>query len=194
MFEQEFCKLISERLSNNSYTTERSITYTFFSLLVLKGFCNPHELLLEYPHPAHHGKEKVDTYIPSTNSRNGLIMECKYDRKNTSAFPRTMKAGKVFNDLYRLASFDIDINAMKWFVYITDDIMSKYFTNNNFNDFFNLNQNKEMIINDNYLKERPNTFTNNIDEYGINEFKVKSTLKEDLPLNHKMRIYEVINI
>jgi hypothetical protein len=192
---REFYKLLNERFFNNSYTTEKSITYTFFSLLVLMDIYKPHELLLEFPHPATDGNEKVDTYIKSTELKNGLIMECKYDRENTSSTSaRTMKAGKIFNDLFRLASFDIDIQAKKWFIYVTDEIMSKYFINNNLADFFNLNKNNELIIDDNYLNNRPGTFLKNINKYGIIKFKIKCILKDNLPQDNKIRIYEIINI
>jgi hypothetical protein len=161
--------------------------------LVSKDIYKPHEILLEYPHPKHHGNEKIDTYIPSSETRNGLIMECKYDRRTATSIPRTSKAGKVFNDLYRLASFDIDRNARKWFIYLTDSIMSSYFINNSFDDFYNLDLKNELNINDNYLKNRPDTFIGNINKYGIGTFKIRCNIKENLPMEHGIRIYEIIN-
>ena len=153
----------------------------------------PHEFLLEFPHPASKGKEKVDTYVKSIGLKNGLILECKYDKKNPSTHPKTMKAGKIFNDLYRLASFNIDTQAKKWFIYVTDDIMSEYFMNNKFADFFDLNRGNELIIDNNYLNNRADTFLENINMYGIKNIKIECILKNDLPQNNKIRIYEIKN-
>jgi hypothetical protein len=196
---QDLCKLISERLSNESYTTERSITYTFFLLLVQKGLYQPHELLLEYPHSIKESNERVDTYVEPTNFKKGLVMECKYDRKNrkNTTLNKTNRAGAIFNDLFRLAAFK-KANTEKWFIYLTDNDMSIYLSNpnNKLNDFFNLEINDDGLIIDNrYWETRPKSFKERINKYGLEGFGIKCILKEDdLPKKHKLRIYEVIDL
>jgi hypothetical protein len=102
--EEDFWELLNERFMAQAHTTERSITYTFFYLLAKSGLYKPSDILLEYPHPANGGREKVDAYIPSKKGKKGLAMECKYDRKNTKYPPRSSQAGEIFNDLFRLGA------------------------------------------------------------------------------------------
>ena len=63
-------------------------------------------------------------------------IEFKYDRTIPSEknAPRTQKAGKIFNDLRRLAMLD----AKGVFVYLTDREMGTYLSNpaNGLSDFF----------------------------------------------------------
>jgi len=208
--EADFIKLISERLLNDDFPVERSFTYTFFYLLVKNCGYQPHELLLEHPHlPIKKTKKtKVDTYI-----KNGIIMECKYDRKPKTFSDTTGKSGRIFKDLFRLASFEDNTKARRWFIYITDNEMKDHLKNK-FNDFFDLEKNKELEINDEYLKKKDlaSTFIKELlgkkkikdvpegpimdsirKIYGIGDIKIKCILKnENLPNEHKIRIYEVI--
>jgi hypothetical protein len=191
--EEEFYELLNKRFMAKAYTTERSITYTFFYLLAKLDLHKPAEILLEYPHPATEGNEKVDTYIPSKPGRKGLVLECKYDRKNTKNSPRPLKAGKIFNDLFRLGAFNTDKDANKWFVYVTDDVMASYLANNNFGDFFNLKEKSKLTIDSAYFKNRPDTFVKNVNKYGLDKIEITCVLSRDMANENKLRIYEIKN-
>ncbi|GHU76144.1 hypothetical protein FACS189461_3360 [Spirochaetia bacterium] len=65
--EDDFYKLINKRFMDKAYTTERSITYTFFYLLA-KDLYKPSEILLKYPHPANNGNKK-NKYIRFKKNR-----------------------------------------------------------------------------------------------------------------------------
>ncbi|KAA8787112.1 hypothetical protein ABIE27_003360 [Paenibacillus sp. 4624] len=147
---EKFSSLLNERLLYNDIrTTEDTIRYTFFASLILTEHIKPHEIILEYPHPGIINKE-VDAYIPSVKEKQGIIVEIKYD-SNTLALTnssRTMKAGKIVNDLFRLAHFNIDPHAKKWMIYVTDEEMNGYFSNikNGLNDFYSLSLRERLKI------------------------------------------------
>jgi hypothetical protein len=191
----EFSNFLRVRLNVNVHTTERDITYTFFASLVKFGYYEPHEILLEYDHPR---GGKVDTYIPSNNGKNGLVMECKYDRRipSNNSSPKTQKAGKIFNDLFRLASFANEQNVIKWFIYLTDDEMMGYFNNpaNNLYDFFNLAQGSVLIIDNDYLNSKPQTFIKQITIYDIDKINITCVFDSNLPASHKIKIFEVAGV
>jgi len=191
----DFYSLLKERFDNNVYTTERNVTYTFFATMVMFGYYKPHEILLEYRHPNIKGYKKIDTFIQPNDKKNGLVMECKYDREMPSGHngPRPQKAGKIFNDFFRLASFTNDVNVRKWLIYLTDEEMVNYYNNvnNKLNDFFNLATGTILIIDDEYLKNKSQTFNGGIDTNGISEINIRCVFQNDLPNNHKIKIYEV---
>jgi len=195
---EDFYKLLAERFENNVYTTERNITYTFFAALVMFNYFKPHEILLEYEHPNINGNKKIDSYIPSKNNQNGLVMECKYDRKMPSGHnsPRPNKAGKIFNDFFRLASFTNEKNIIKWFIYVTDNEMIKYFNNENnkLNDFFNLMQDNILVIDYNYINNKSETFIKAINTNGIDIIKIKCIFDKILFNEHRIKIFEVLNV
>jgi hypothetical protein len=190
----DFYNLLKERFDNNVYITERNVTYTFFATIAVFGYYKHYEILLEYNHPKIKGK-KVDTYIQANGKKNGLVMECKYDRKIPSGHngPRPQKAGKIFNDFFRLASFTNDANVVKWLIYLTDEEMVNYFNNGNnkLNNFFNLATGSTLKIDEKYLKEKSQTFRGEIKTNDISEIIIKCVFQKNLPNNHKIKIYEV---
>ncbi|HJV45277.1 MAG TPA: hypothetical protein VJ824_06075, partial [Bacillota bacterium] len=113
-----FVEALRLRLDKGVFTTEDSVRYTFFTTLMNELNVQPYEVILENLHPSIE-RIKVDTYIPSTTNRKGLVSEFKYDREIPSGknAPRPHKAGKVFADIYRLFQFDTDSNTVKWLVY-----------------------------------------------------------------------------
>jgi len=125
-------------------------------------------------------------------------MECKYDRKMPSGHnsPRPHKAGKIFNDLFRLASFSNEKNIIKWFIYVTDEEMIKYFNNlsNKLYGFFNLTIGKILVINNSYIKNKSETFIKAINTNDIEEIKIKCILDNNLASEHRIKIFEVINV
>jgi len=193
----DFYNLLRERFMTDIDPVERSITYTFFYVLAASNYCKPHEILLEYKHKNIPGK-KVDTYIKANDERHGLVMECKYDRKIPSKNnnPRPRKAGMVFNDLFRLASFSLDSNIKKWFIYITDEEMANYYNNekNKLVGFFNIKEGKELLINQAYLKNKCETFNSEIKNDSISEIVIKCIFDNSLPKDHIIKIFEIENV
>lgn len=191
----QFSKLLSDRLNyNDIHTTEDTVRYTFFASLALHSNIQPHEVILEYPHPSLEKKE-VDTYIPSVTDRDGLIIEFKYDRNSGATAPRPQKAGKLFNDLYRLKIFRTDPNAKKWLVYLTDNEMASYLSKerNGLQSFFNLEVDGCLVIDEQYIANKSNTFSSAITCYDQGKLIIKCICNEDLPKQHKLRIYELSN-
>lgn len=188
----EFANLLRRRLGQ-THTSEDSMRYTFFSALVNNTNLQPHELILEYPHPKIPGAE-VDTYIPSINDRKGLVLEFKYDRQIPSGknSPRPQKAGKLFNDMFRLTKFNTDTDALRWFVYLTDTEMASYFRNrqNGLTDFFELPVGQELTINDQYINARSETFQKAIG--GSFSARLRCVCSEALPSEHYLRIFEIL--
>lgn len=192
---EKFSSLLSERLLyNDTRTTEDTIRYTFFASLILTEYIKPHEIILEYPHPGILNKE-IDAYIPSINEKKGLIAEIKYDRNSLTNSPRTMKAGKVFNDLFRLGHFNIDLYAKKWMIYLTDEEMNGYFSNskNGLSDFYNLPPGETFKIDNAYVAKKAETFQRVILMNGICSMEVKVVYSTSLPRMHRLKIFEILS-
>ncbi|MCM3471023.1 hypothetical protein [Brevibacillus borstelensis] len=195
---KKFTNLLSERFNyNDLHTTEDTVRYTFFASLLANEYIKPHEIILEFPHPGIPNKE-VDTYIPSIGGRKGIIAEFKYDRSTSSSTnsPRTMKAGKLLNDLFRLSLFNIDQHARKWLIYLTDEEMDGYFSNakNGLTDFYNLPFNEMLTIDEDYIGKKANTFRKAINMNGINGIEIKCLCSNGLPKRHRLKIYEVTKV
>ena len=156
----QFAELLNDRFFKNIYSTEDSIRYTLFYCLTQAEEIHPSDIILEYPHPRIPGA-RIDTYIPPTDKRNGLVFETKFDREIPSRknSPRTQKAGRVFADIIRLAHFSHE-NVQRYFIYITDKEMAVYFQNraNRLDDFFNLNQKDTLSLNRSYIENHNRTF------------------------------------
>ncbi len=189
---REFVPLLKRRLGR-IYTTEDSVRYTFFAALLKQNNFAPHEIILEYPHPKIKGAE-IDTYIPSTSIRKGLVLECKYDRRIPSGknSPKPQKAGKLFNDIYRLTQFNKDPNAFLWLIYLTDIEMAMYFRNqrNGLVDFFELPDGNKIRIDNKYISSKCKTFQTVIG--GAITADIKCILSESMPDQHELRIYEIL--
>ena len=190
---EEFSYLLGKRLSNGIYTTEDSVRYTFSIALLKKANIAPHEVILEYPHPTISGA-KIDTYLPSTSERAGLVVEFKYDRQIPSGknSPKSQKAGKLFNDIFRLARFDKDDNATFWLIYLTDKEMASYLRNNGLVDFFDLDVGEVLMIDDNYISTKSATFRGVIG--GPINIRIKSVWSKEIPNQHEARVYEILPI
>jgi hypothetical protein len=82
---------------------------------------------LNYEHPSFAGK-KIDIYLPSYAGQDAVACELKYDRRIPSGHnqPRTMKAGAILNDAFRLAHFSPTDEVERFLVYLTDSEMFKY--------------------------------------------------------------------
>lgn len=189
---EEFSILLRNRLSSNIVSTEDSIRYTFFAALLKRTNIAPNEIIFEYPHPKISGAE-VDTYIPSTLERRGLILEFKYDREIPSGknSPRPQKAGKLFNDIYRLTKFDVDPRATLWFIHLTNSEMATYLRNgrNGLVDFFELPFGLTLRVDEKYISSKSSTFQGAVG--GFFDANIESIWTEEMPNRHTLRIYEI---
>ena len=156
----EFVRLLRLRFQLNGFTTEDSIRYTFFAALLAKSQLEPHDVVLEFPHPEIHGA-RIDTWVPSFEER-PLAIEFKYDRENPSGstVPRTQNAGELFKDMARLARLPTTPDPLRLLVYCTDSKMATYFQkpDNGHTAFFNLADSDRVTIDAAYVMSKPATF------------------------------------
>ena len=189
----EFSSLLKERLGE-VFTTEDSVRYTFFLALMKTSHISHKDVILEYPHP-NIPNARIDTYIPSFQQKNGLVIEFKYDRKIPSGknVPRPQKAGKIFYDIYRLIQFDINPNEEKWFIYLTDDEMANYLKNqrNLLDDFFELQIGKTLTVDKDYFLSKSMTFQNSVGHSFCTG--LLCIWRDSLPAGHELRIYKISN-
>ena len=157
-----FTDLLRTRLEAAVFTTEDSIRYTFYSAFSAKTGIEPHEIVLEFPHPQIK-RARVDTYLPAFRGAS-VAIEFKYDREIPSgqAIPKPQKAGQLFKDMDRLARFDLDHPVRRLLVYVADPLMVVYFRNpaNGHARFFLLPQGESFSVQREYLKGKPQTFVN----------------------------------
>ncbi|MBW1716821.1 MAG: hypothetical protein JRH08_15300 [Deltaproteobacteria bacterium] len=188
---EKFGELLNERFRRGVVTTEDSVRYTFFAALLDAGV-TPHEVVLEYPHPAIYGA-KIDTWLPSYKDRS-IALEFKYDRdlpggKNQ---PKTQKAGYIFKDLHRQVLVAKEIGVRSFFVYVTSEEMAVYFRNpdNGYAEFWGLQNGKEIDIDNHYLSNKPKTFLNTLG--GMFQAKVMGIFNRTLSGGNYLRVYEVM--
>ncbi|MFC1975481.1 hypothetical protein ACFLXQ_03670 [Chloroflexota bacterium] len=191
----EFSALLKTRLNHLVFTSEDSVRYTFFAALLHTTKIAPHEIILEFPHPSIPGAQ-IDTYVPSTPDRKGLVIEFKYDRQPPGGrnMPRTQNAGEVFNDLYRLARFEEDPSADRLLVYLTDAGMAGYLSNsrNQLTDFFQLAPGHQLRVDERYLETKAITFQRCIG--GSLNADLTGLWQDTLPNNHHLRICQITPI
>lgn len=189
---REFVEFLEKRFLSNIVITEDSIRYDLFQCLNQNGV-NSTSMVLEFPHPSlpHH---EVDLVIVSKTNAPEIAIECKYDRKNKggSNQNRTQRAGKLFQDIYKLKQIkEIHSNCRCFFIYITDDEMTNYLTReqNSFGDFFALKPQQVFEINENYLTFRADSFRDKLGD--LFNCKLKCVANVNV-LNNSLRIYEVL--
>ncbi len=188
-----FAGLLEERFSTGPPTTEDSIRYTFFYALTATGYCLPIQILLETSHPSL-PRAEIDLLILATKDRPSSAFEFKYSRKipseNVSA--RTMKAGQVFNDLFRLARLPQSTALHRYFIYITDQEMMGYFMNpaNRLVEFLNLGIGRTYTLKSDLMLNRPNSFADQIGNRFI-DCQIECVFTKQLPNRHALRIFEV---
>lgn len=187
----EFGNLLDERFKRGVVTTEDSVRYTFFAALLQVGV-KPHQVVLEYPHPAIE-RAKIDTWLPSYKE-GSVAFEFKYDRdppggKNQ---PKTQKAGYVFKDLHRQVHVAKGVGVRSYFVYVTSEEMAVYFRNpnNGYTDFWDLGKGSELEIDEQYFYNKPKTFLNTLG--GIFQAKVVGVFSRGLSGENYLRAYEVL--
>ena len=188
-----FSNLLNERFKKKIFTKEDPIRYTFFYTITNELELLPHEILLESSHPKIDNAE-IDMQIPETNQTQELIFEFKYDVKRQSTMPHPLKAGSLFADIFRLYLYKKDNeNSRCFLVYVTDSQMANYLSRdrNRLDDFFNLQINQELMINEEYVNNHSETFVKKASKYGIHDCMIKSCLNDDLSESHYVRIFEI---
>ena len=193
VFEQ-FAIQLEQRFARRICTTEDSVRYTLFHCLTSYLDITPLDIVVEYPH-SQIPKAMIDTYVLSKHELPGLIFEFKFDRKIPSHknLNKTQRAGNVFSDIFRLVTFKSQHeNLHRYFVYVTDKEMATYFRNpyNQLNDFFDLDLEKSISIERNYIENHPDTFIRAVGK-PIVTCDVIARLKEDFDQGMWLRIYEV---
>lgn len=188
---QRFGDLLDKRFKQKVVTTEDSVRYTFFAALLDAGIL-PHEVVLEYPHPAIE-RAKIDTWLPSYPG-GPVAIEFKYDRDlpGGNNQPKTQKAGYVFKDLYRQVQIANEIRVRSFFVYVTSDEMATYFSNpnNGHTDFWSLRDGDVLDIDERYFSNKPRTFLDALG--GAFEVRVAGAFSRQLSGDNYLRAYEVM--
>jgi len=103
---------------------------SFFLALILEHFCSHRELILECPYK-NIERAKIDTTLTKKDSDECYALEFKYNRENprNNPQPRPYNAGRVFNDIFRLAKVPRKTAKYKYFIYVTDYEMANYYNN-----------------------------------------------------------------
>ena len=189
---ENFADLLDERLKHEVITTEDSVRYTFFAALIDTGV-KPHEVVLEYPHPAI-DRAKIDTWIPAHDGRS-VALEFKYDRDPPGGMnqPKTQKAGSVFKDLHRQVRVAEGVKIRSYFVYVTSEEMAVYFRNpnNGHAEFWDLATGHTLDIDEAYFAAKPKTFMNALG--GAFKARVVGACRRTLAGGNHLRAYEVIH-
>jgi len=190
-----FAFLLNERLNSGAFTSEAAVRHTFFHALLNSPDYFHWEVIFESPYSKSSGA-KIDILVKSSRGKKDLVIEFKYDRRNTKRTnpkPRTMQAASLFNDVFRLAFFESKSKAERYLIYLTDAEMIAYFRNpcNNFQDFFDLPENKVYSIRKDDFLDRLPAFKKKLKVDPI-DCKLLSIISRDLDKNHSLRIYGVI--
>jgi len=187
---ERFRELLEDRFARGVITTEDSVRYTFFAALIENG-TKPHEVVLEYPHPAIN-RARIDTLVPDEDGAS-VSLEFKYDRDlpGGNNQPKTQKAGYVFNDLRRQVSVARGLQVRSYFVYVTSEEMAVYFRNHNNSHerLWNLDPRYELRINGSYFEGKPKSFIKAAG--GPFDAVVTGVCRRELSGGNHLRIYEV---
>jgi len=188
---ERFGELLEERFDLGVATTEDSVRYTLFAALLQSGV-KAHQIVLEYPHPAIE-RARIDTWLNSYKE-SSIAIECKYDRdppggKNQ---PKTQKAGYVFKDLHRQVRVANGVGVRSYFIYVTSEEMAVYFRNpnNGHAEFWALEADKRLVIDEQYFSNKPQTFLNTLG--GSFRANVVGTFSRALSGGNYLRAYEII--
>lgn len=188
-----FVSLLDERLSTGVFTTEDSVRYTFFHALLRTEVCQHTDVILEAPHPTLQRAE-IDTLIIGSANLPSTALEFKYHRMIPSGAsqPRPMKAGGVFNDIFRLARIPDQIAKKRYLVYLTDSEMASYLRNprNGLDAFFGLGGGQSLALTSDFFSARPKTFQKEV-RNSQTECTVVGLVKRQLSKEHALRIFEI---
>jgi hypothetical protein len=124
-----------------------------------------------------------------------VAVEFKYDRGNPGGANqnRTQRAAAVVNDLFRLVKLPSSVASVKYFVYVTDAEMARYFKNpaNRLADLFELSGTTRYALSASAFQGFSQTFVTRIASLA-SDCQVGSVWAAELPLNHQLRVFEVL--
>ncbi len=183
---QKATEYLTEKLNKHDKISEEEMRYIFFASILEKRQLSPADIRLEYPHPDM-ARAKVDTYINLPDF--SAVIEFKYDRMSPD-HPNsgvTGKAGKIFNDFYRLISFPVSYE-LRIFVYLTDPEMVKY---RQLSELFKLRKGEALEITQKDVEEKPNTIQKSI--RGDLYVGIECIWRAELPKDHIILIFKINN-
>ena len=151
----DLCNILNDRFSRDIPTTEDSVRYCFFHVLICaRSVCHPNDMLLEYTPPpdpkiqpdtvgrlfksaAERKAEydaipriKIDTVILRGKGDPAYALEFKFHRKSNTATASTTHAGQLFHDFFRQAEFKKTYGKTTCYVvYVGGVEMQGYFQN-----------------------------------------------------------------
>ena len=188
-----FAVLLQERFASGVLTTEDSVRYTFYAALTQTCGLRHTDIVLEYPHPAK-ALKKVDTVVMATARQPSMAFEFKYDRRmeQGTTMNRTQRAGKLFEDIFRLAALPANSAELKYLVYVTDIVMAHYFRReqNRFDHVFELAAGTYIDLHERYFDGYRKSMTAIIAEVAC-ACRVSLFFSRELPGNHFIRVYKV---
>lgn len=120
-----FAELMRERLAAGVFTTEDSVRYTFFCAYLRLGGDHV-RLIQEHPHPAQGSAREIDTVVRGDFDRNVAALEFKYTRIKKATQNGPQRAGKLLNDMTKLAILPRDFCAAGYVVLLSDMTFVRY--------------------------------------------------------------------
>jgi len=188
----EFTRLLSYRFKMNVPTCEDCIRYTFFYVMTTQGKVQPHQVVLESPHPDIH-RAQIDTIISDFAGKCWAI-EFKYHRKAPSAgsaTPHSQNAGEIFSDISRLAAYQCERETERLLIYVADSVMAGYFRNqrNGFIPLLDLQDGQRFSIDGAFIGKQCKTFQKTVGK----KFEAEITcLFSAIVQGCELRVYNVL--
>ena len=157
----DFAAALGRRFGLGVHSTEDAIRYTFFVSILRELECGPERLILEYPHPAR-GRALIDAWIVAAASEPAVALEFKFHRPIVGATtnqPRTMHAGSVLADIFKLALIGDAPPVRRVVAYVCGPEMAGYFRNhaNGLQRLFELPYGSVLALDEAYLAGRSAT-------------------------------------
>jgi len=154
----DFAAALARRFALGVHSTEDAVRYTFFVSILRELDCGPERLILEYPHPAR-PRALVDAWIVASDSEPAIALEFKFHRPvlgATTNQPRTMHAGSVIADIFKLALIRGTPSVRRIVAYVCGPEMAGYFRSptNGLSGLFELPQGRVLDLDATYLAKR----------------------------------------
>ena len=188
---QLFQHYISQRAVTKVLRKEDEMRYAFFLALLGSGRYVQTNIELEVGHPILPTIE-IDTIVRAVGTAPEYAIEFKYDKLPAGAgynLPMPQKAGKLFNDLLRLAHYPN--RATRFLVYLTDRVMDAYMASNYTIFYSPTTQNPTFAINQAFWVDRPKVFHQQLQHPLIN-FQTRVIYESAGMINGlKLKIFEV---
>lgn len=126
---RNFTQLLHQRQLRGSLNKEDAVRYSFFHALVTTGGIDQADIFLETPHLGLEGFKEIDLMVPPQESREGLLLEFKYDTRPPGGrnINSTDRGAALLRDLYRLSTYEPEKHWRRLMVYVSDNAMANYF-------------------------------------------------------------------